>query len=420
MKIDNKLKINVLSFGFLQIFNFLITLSALSYLVRILGANIWGHIVFTQIVINYGVWIVNWGFYFGATKRVSENRENKLNLDRVFSETWSAQWLIAFLILIVAMLVFFMYEKKIPFHYFYICSLGLFFGNLITPLWFYNGLELIKEAAFLQILVKAMALPAIFLLVKNHDDGYLYLSINSISSIIVGFISLYWLFRKKLVSFLKPNFYSVLSVLKLDFQLFLNCFWATLNSSIIPTLLGILGTSSDLAYYNVAERARSAAITVLHPISHALFPRMCYLYSNNANNANDANELLKKSGLLIFLLAFLLSVALYVFSNKIILLLPGEHFLNSIAILKVLSISAFFTTASAFFINQFMIPTGMYSEYTKSILFTSLLSCIISYPLISMFSGFGASLVILVAEAFLALVLVFFVVKKRKGIFFND
>jgi len=37
-----------------------------------------------------------------------------------------------------------------------------------------------------------------------------------------------------------------------------------------------------------------------------------------------------------------------------------------------------------------------------------------------MFSGFGASLVILVAEAFLALVLVFFVVKKRKGIFFND
>jgi PST family polysaccharide transporter len=411
--IKNKsLKTNIASLGFLQIVNFVVTLITLPYLARVLGVSTWGAIVFVQLVINYLIWFTNWGFYFGATRRVAANRENSQQLNLIFVEVWGAQWILSILMALLLWFGVLLFEKEINNPNLYLIASGLIVGNLMMPLWFLNGIEYIKEAAIIQLAVKLIALPFIFLLVNSPSDANIYLWINSLSAIFVGVLTILWMNQVIKLSFFWPDIARVVETVKADFELFVNSLWANLNTSIIPAALGMFAGDAALGYYNIAERARSAAITVLHPISHALFPRMCYLFSSDHL---AAKKMLKNSAWLLLSLAFIMSVLMYSFSEKIVMLLGGDGYYDSIQVLEILAFSTFLTTVSAFIVNQILIPSDMYKGYTVSVLMSLIFSAIAVIPMIDILGVNGAAFVTLSAELLAVIVLLFFL--KRHKLF---
>ena len=196
---------NIASLGALQMFNFALTLATLPYLARTLGVAGWGHVVFVQLIINYLMWVANWGFYLGATKRIAAVRADRETLSRIFVVTWVAQCcltvLLAGALVISINFVPMLADKKNLYH----VGAGLLLGNALTPLWYLNGLEKIRESAIIQIGVKIFALPFVFILVQETSDTATYLAINSASAITVGMFTMWWIHRSGAIRLYWPH-----------------------------------------------------------------------------------------------------------------------------------------------------------------------------------------------------------------------
>ncbi len=401
---------NIASLGALQACNFALTLATLPYLARTLGVTGWGTVVFVQLVVSYLIWIANWGFYLGATKNISSERADKYGLTRIFMATWLAQWCLtvaALAFLLWGIFVLPMIETKKDL---YLAAAGLLVGNVLMPLWFLNGLEKIRESAGIQIAVKLIALPFIFIFVKQEDDLATYLWINSISSLCVGTFVTIWLFRSRLVDFAVPERSHVLAAITNDVHFFFSSMMASLNSALVPTVLGIFGGPNQLGYFNLADRARSAAITILHPIIHALFPRMCYLYSKERVTAMSVMKY-SAVGMIIFSLA--ISLTLWIFSEKVALVLGGSNFQEATVVLQWLALTPAITTASSFIIHQILIPAGLYRGALVGTLLSLLLTGVLAYPAVMAHGAYGGAAVVLATELFLALFLSSFVYRRR-------
>ncbi|OHD90694.1 oligosaccharide flippase family protein [Sulfuricurvum sp. RIFCSPLOWO2_12_FULL_43_24] len=408
---DHKnLRKNIASLSALQMINFAVTLLILPYLARVLGVAGWGSIVFVQLVINYLLWVTNWGFYLGVTRRVSARRNNEKVLAGLLFNTLVAQWLLTLVVFFFMGAILFILDIPMSQKLMYIVASGLLIGNALTPIWYLNGLEKIREAAMIQLSAKLLAIPLIFIFVHEKTDSLTYLLINTLCSIAVGSFVMYQLYRQGHLNWKPLSFVKVLRVIKVDYRLFLGALWANLNGSLIPTILGIVGGPAALGYYNLAERAKSAAITVLQPISQALFPRMCYLFQHDHKSAH---RLLKRSAMILLGLSGIVSIVLFVFAADVLRLLGGDEFIEGEHVLQWMAFTTFFTTASAFMTHQILIPAGRSNSYNYAMFMTLALNAILVMPIISAYGALGAAIVLFVTELFM-LGYLFFHVQKYK------
>ncbi len=408
---------NIGSLGALQAINFALTMLTLPYLTRILGVTGWGTVVLVQLIINYMIWVANWGFYLGATKKVSSSRGDRRNLSSIFMATWSAQWCITVVLTLALMggvVAIPMFREKWDL---YLAASGLLLGNVLMPLWFFNGLEKIQESALMQLAVKMLSLPFIFTYVKQTDDIDTYLWISSVSSVTVGLAVSLWICHSKVVDLILPKAIEIRESITENFHLFISSLLANLNAAVVPTVLGIFVGATELGYFNLADRARSAAITILHPITHALFPRMCYLFSNEAATAM---RMLRYAGGGMLLLSLMMSAFLFLFSSQIIFALGGDTFQKGSIALQLLAFSPVFTTMSAFFVHQILIPSSASRGVILGTFYTLLLNLVLVYPAVHRYGASGGASVIFINEFFLVVFLAFYIRTKKILVFVED
>ena len=394
---------NIASLGILHAANAALVLITIPFLTRVFGAEGWGQIVFVQIVVNYLIWFANWSFYLSATKKIASNRNDLAQVQAIYSTTLSSQWILtlgAVLLLTILVVVLPTFRTQATL---YQLGAGLLIGNALQPLWFFNGMERVKESAVVQLATKLLALPAIFLLIHDRSDAYIFFLANAFSAVLTGLGCLYWIKHKYKVRFKVVSVERILTELREGFSLFVSTLWANLYSSIIPMGLGILSGPSQLGYYNLADRVRGAAIQLIHPVTHALFPRMCHLFDNSPS---EARKLLQKSGLIILSIVLIISVVIYVFAEPIILALAGHGFSSSIPILKILAITVPIMAVSEFLMYQLLIPTGLNALQNKSRLYSLLIGLTLAYPVIRGGGTEGAAWLSLGVETFMVFIII--------------
>ena len=401
---------NIASLGALQMFNFALTLATLPYLSRTLGVAGWGYVVFVQLIINYLVWIANWGFYLGATKRIAAARADRELLSRIFVVTWFAQWCLTCLVAVVLVISINVVPMLVDNKDLYLAGAGLLLGNALTPLWYLNGLEKIRESAAIQIAAKILTLPLIFALVEEKSDIVTYLAINSACAVSMGVFTMCWINRSGVIRWHVPRLREVITAISRGYRLFLSTLWGSLNSSLIPTFLGIVGGATELGYYSLADRARSAAITILHPITHALFPRMCYLFNHDRAQALN---LLKLSSMAMLVLSSIMSAVLLLFSSDILRILGGNDFLGGASALMWLAFTPVFSTTTSFIIHQLLVPSGNAQGFNKAMFLTLLLNAILVVPTVSFMGAHGAAIATFSTELFAAIYLINYVRQQK-------
>lgn len=409
MKTPNLLR-NMAALGGLQIANFTLSLVAIPYLARSLGVESWGKVAFVQIVINYLMWFCNWGLYLGATRKVAAFRHDPSKLSEILITNWVAQIFLTSIavVVLVGLLVFvpFFSQDKLL----YIISIGLLIGNALSPFWFLNGVERMHDVALLQIFNKALTIPLIFLLVHDSEDSGIYLLINAGCALLFSFYTMAWVWRKYAQAPSFPTMRKIFIELKEGVQLFAASLCANLNGSIVPAVLGVVGGPVALGYYNIADRARGAATVMLHPITAALFPRMCRLF---ASDSKEAAKLLKTMGLIVVASSAVVSVCLYLFSKDIVFLLGGKGFLGAEVALKWLAGVPFLIAISSFGTHQIIIPAQRSRFYYLLTLTTLMVTAGLAMPIILWKGVEGATIVVFVSEFFLAALTYAYLIKYR-------
>ncbi|MGI0015774.1 MAG: oligosaccharide flippase family protein, partial [Nitrososphaera sp.] len=358
--------------------------------------------------INYCIWFCNWGFYLSTTRKVAANRSDPAVLSNVFMATWLAQLTLtaiatAILVFLFSFIPFFSREKVL-----YIYGIGLLIGNVLTPFWFLNGMERIKDVALIQIITKLLAIPPIFFLIHDSGDAFIFIAINACCSIVMGIATVAWIRKRFLFSYSLPRWEGVFLEVKQGAELFVASAWANLSGVLAPTVLGSIAGPAELGYYNLADRVRGAAITVLHPITAALFPRMCHLF---ALDSRDTEKLLKQSGGLVIITSAFISLTIYLFPHYIISALGGKDFGAATVALKWLAITPLLITLSSFCTHQVIIPAQKSNAYHAITFSTLCLTGLLVLPMIYWKKSEGAAILVFIAESFFAIATMIYIVK---------
>lgn len=409
MKSPNLLK-NMASLGGLQIANFALTLAILPYLTRTLGVETWGRVVFVQIVIGYLTWICNWGFYLNTTRKVAASREKPTVLADLYISTWVAQWVLtgaAGVVLVSLSYYVPLFSKD---RTLYVAALCLLAGNALTPFWFLNGVERIRQVAIIQILTKLIAIPFFLILIKGSDDANAFIAINGICAILMGIVTATWIQKSFRFSYSLPRWKRIFSELKEGTRLFAASGWASLGGSLVPIVLGSVAGSTELGYYNLADRVKGAATTVLHPITAALFPRMCHLF---ATDSDSAEALLKRSAGFVLTASASISLIIFLFASEIIFILGGGDFSAATATLKWLAPTPFLITLSSFCTHQIIIPAQKSNVYHAATFAVLCLAVLAVFPFIQWGQSTGAAILVVILELVLAIITVGYLLKNR-------
>ena len=393
---SKKLIRNISGLALINGFGYVCSLVIIPYLLRIYGPSNWGKLVFVSTVTNYFIWFTNWGFTQGAVKTIARIQDDK-EKNILFSNYWFSQGL---LLLVSFLLCIIMLSLNSSINgidrSLFALSFILVFSNVIFPSWYFIASEQIFETAFFQFLPKFLSAILVFFFIRQPNNPEEYLIIISLSSLLVSIAGTLIMFRYNKVLLTKPNLKQAIKLLRTDFVWFRIGLISTLLALVIPTYIGLFRNMVELAHFNIAEKIKSAAIIILHPISHSLYPRMNYLFSKSIK---EAFYLAKKSFVFLIFLSGLSSLIIFIYANDFLFFLGGSAFREATPFLKIISILPLISTINSFLVEQLIQPNNSGHIIEKIYLFNLFLILLFIYPAIY-FSGInGIAYLIVISES---------------------
>lgn len=352
----------ILNFSYLsvlQVFNLLIPLITYPYLIRVLGKETYGLIVFAQAIVAYLVVLVSFGFNITAVRDISIYRENK---DKI-SEIFSCVTIIKCLLFVFAFIVLGISILFIPTAYghevLFLISMWACLFDVIFPVWYFQGIEQMKYITYITLISRLVFLGLIFIYIKSPTDFLIFPLINGIGAVIAGSIALFVIFKKHKVKF-KFQSYKKLKYYFLDsIPIFISnisiVLYVNTNKVIIGSFLGM----GEVAYYDLAEKITSILKLPQSILSQTLFPKI-----SKDKDMLFIQKIFLKSILFHCLLVFIVLI----FSSEIVIALGGNEMSPAIWVVNILVLSIPVIIASNILGIQVLIPFGYKKLFSKIII----------------------------------------------------
>jgi len=388
---------NFLSLSVLQIANYILPLITLPYLVRVLGPEKFGLIAFSQAFIGYFMILTDYGFNLSATRDISINRENKEKVSEIFSSVMIIKLALMIISLILMSVIIFSFEKFIHDWIIYYLTFGMVVGQVLFPVWFFQGMEKMKYITFLNILAKVIFTVAIFVFVKEASD-YLYVPLlNSLGFIIAGILGLWIVFRDFEISFKFVGLEELKRQLKEGWYIFISQVNITFFNNTNVIILGSFTNNTIVGYYSAAEKLIRAVMGLQIPLINSVYPTMSKLLKEDINKAVAFGKKLLIYGT--FTYVTLISIILLL-SNEVIILLLGDNFTNSEIIFKIMLIIPITVFINNIYGTQFLINIGHSDKFSKIIIISGMSNLILCPILTYFFSYIGTAISWVIAEFF--------------------
>lgn len=345
----------------MSIFNLLVPLATYPYLIRVLGKETYGIIIYAQAIIGYFVMLVSFGFNTSATKEVSVHRNDSLKLSEIISNVFIIKGLLLIASFILLSIALYFIPESCGYYSLFFLSMWLAIYDFIFPIWYFQGIEKMKYITYLTLISKLTFLALIFVLVKSPQHYLRVPIINAIGAIFAGVCSLYIVFHKHKIKFKFQKISILKKYFKESFPLFLSSLSISIfvqaNKIIIGSFIGM----AEVAYYDLAEKIVQLLKTPQILVTQAIFPR-----TSKGNNIG----FIKKMMLFSFIISLLLFTFVQIFAHYIIVFLGGVHMEQAINLLRLLSIVIILVYISQYTSVHTLLANG-YNYIWMKILLTS-------------------------------------------------
>lgn len=315
-----KLIKNIFSLSVLQFLNMAIPLVTLPYLMRVVGMSGYGSYSIAYSLIQYILLISAYGFGFSTTRTISINRENREKVSEVFCSTMAARGIIAvFSTILIAIAIMLLYNKS-DIWLMTLFGLGIVIGDILNPIWLYQGMEEMKYMTLINFVCKFLSTLLIFIFIKEEGDYIYIILFNSIGFITSGILSSYIAVKRFSLKLHMPVWREIAVELKDGFHIFLSTIFMNLyrNSNIL--ILGLFLNEYMVGIYAGAEKITKTAQSIANPISTALYPNMSSYINKNSIEAGKAK--LKRIFIMMSAILAAISIAILVSApliNRILL-----------------------------------------------------------------------------------------------------
>jgi len=404
--IDLAIRRNIIALFFLQGGNYLVPLLTLPWLTRVLGVDAYGQLGFITAFIAYFVLLVDWGFSLSATKQVSIEREDKDARSRIFWQTFIARGILAVLGFLILLVLFIFVPRIWSQANLYLLAYLAVLGVMLTPAFYYQGLERMGKMALVNTVVRLLSIPCIFFFVNGTSDLGLAIGIQSGFIFLAGLVNFSILLLEKEVLWTLPKTSHVHGALKAGWPLFLSTASISLYTNSNIVILGLVANTAAVAYFTAAQTVIRACQGLYGPISQAFFPRISHLF----HHARESGFLMLRQ-VMIFqgTLTLLSSAILYLSAPYIVAILFGQEFILGISVLRWLSPLLFLIGLSNVFGIQGMVPLGHTSPFTQILLASGLLNVLFMLPLGYWFGANGAAISVLITELVVTILMALYI-----------
>lgn len=381
-----------------QAAKYILPLLTMPYLVRVLGPAKFGLIAFSQAFIQYFTMLTDYGFSFSATREVSLNRDDMEKVSEIFSSVMlikTALMLLGFGVVCIVVFSVDMFRGDGPI---YLLTFGMVLGNMLFPVWLFQGLEKMKHAATLDIILKILFTASIFLFIRKADD-YIYVPlINSAGGVLVGFVSLWIIFKKLGVRLKTPSRESVVRELREGWMTFLSTIPVSLYTATNTFLLGIFTNNTIVGYYSAGEKiVRAVQFGLLAPLSQTIYPHISRLAEQSRE---DGLRFIRKMVRLIWVPALVASLGLFIFAPWLGVLVLGGQFKESIPVIRILAFQPFIAGMTTVYAHFFLLGFGHSRLLPRIIITAGVLSLfwIFLFVRVLGLNQTGASMNVLITE----------------------
>lgn len=358
------------------------------YLIRILGENGYGILTWVDSIVQYFILVINFGFDLYAAKHIVENKDNPKALNEVISTIYyikGALFLLCFIFLIP--LSFNNQIHDVLYLVFLMLLMGI--GEILTPVWFFQGIEKMKPITIITFFSKLILIILTVFFVKKSSDISLYILFLVITNIIWGLFGFIMMKKEVNFKFIRVSLSIIKNYLKEGFLFFIGKFSTFVFNLGTLFLIGYLFSKGQVAGYDIATKIIFVFIIPFEVLQQALFPMVVRGISKNN---------FRRLVLVTFFSSTIISFLLYWFSEEVILIFGGIEMVKYTYILNLFTVLIPVVSLTIIVANCNMIAKGLYKEFNWSLVATALIF-IFSLILLDMLNQFTFINIILIRIA---------------------
>jgi PST family polysaccharide transporter len=411
---NRQLRNNFFSLSALQFANYILPLITLPYLVRVLGPEKYGLLAFATAFITYFQLFTDYGFNLSATRKISIYREDKRKLSKIFSSVMLSKSLLFFISLILLIIIIFSFPELKKNFLVYILTFGTVIGNLLFPVWFFQGMEKMKYITLLNITAKILFTIAIFAFIKNMGD-YIYVPlINSFGYIIAGTLGLLIAKRNYDLKLTFTSWSDIKSQLNDGWHVFLSTGANSLLSTSNTFILGIFTNNIAVSYYAVAEKVVMAVVGLIYPLTQTIFPHITRLVFESKEKGII---FISKVTKLIIVFGLSTSILLFLFAGTIVNILFGNQYAPAIEIMRILAFLPLIMGLGQVLGVQTMLTFNLKKAYSQIILLMGICNVLLALLLVPIFHQIGTAVSFMIIQIIGTILMFLFLQKKGIKLF---
>ena len=354
-----------------QILTIILPIVTVPYVTRIFTSEALGNYVFYNSIVSYFSLFAMLGIGVYGTKQIA-----------AASDVSSAFWNIYAIQLIASILAISVYVISI----FSIPQMGgilplivgiTLFANMIDISWLFSGKEDFKKITIRNVVIRLIGVISIFTFVKSSDDLYLYVFLIVIFDFLGQFVM--WVPAKKFIKRPSFNANAIKKNLHPIVLLFLPQVAISLYVVLDRTLLGLLGSYSDVGIYEQGQKLISILLKVVSSLGVVMLPRVANLLSERKDR--EAQNMVKFSFILYNLIIF-----------------PMIFGLIAVNVLYIIVFNIMFVGWTNILGYQVFVVRNKNKEFMLSTTIPAFVSVAVNIAVIPFFGYIGASITSVVVE----------------------
>lgn len=403
------IKINYFYSAAYSILTMFLPLITAPYISRVVGAEGLGVYSYHVTVSSYFAMFALLGVNFYGNRCIAKVRDNVKERSTVFSEIYTLQFVISFLVIIFYLLYirFFTYENKI------IAVLLIFnvLPSMISVAWFFHGLEMFKLTVTRNFIIKGLTVICIFMFIKGPEDLWKYTLIMSIGTLVSeGYLIV---LTRNYITFSVPDFSRVLSHVKPNIILFIPIFSVSIYRSMDKLMIKWFSDYEQLGYYTNVEKIITVCLGCITSLGQVMLPKMTHLLSTG--EYTTFKQLLNRSFKVVTVIASAILFGILAVADTFVPFFFGNGYDACIPLLKLLALNLLMLAWGNVFKSEYLIPKEKDYIYIISVSLGAIVNFCINCLLIPRMAAAGAAIGTMCAE-FISLLIIFWFLRKEISI----
>lgn len=389
---SNSLVLKNFSFlAILQIFNMVLPLVTIPYVISVVGAENYGLLAFSLATIMYFNIIVDYGFNLTATREVAVHREDLSKLKEIFGSVITIKAILMLLCFIVLLILVFFVDVFSQHSKLYLFTFGIVVGQAFFPIWFFQGMENMKYITYLNIISKSLFTVAIFIFLKEENDVFLVPLFNSLGGCFSGIVSLFILKKQFKVVFEFQKIEIIKKYLKDSWDVFVIDFLPNMYNNFSTFLLGFFAPLEFVGFYALASKLIGVLNSFLYVLRNATFP---YL-----NKDSSKMQMITKITVGV---GIVFSVCVFAFSGFLVPLVFGTTGENSLLYIYILALSPLFLSIGIAYGNNKLLILKKDRLMRNITVLYSIIGFFIALILIPIYGAMGAAITVVFTRLVMA------------------